>query len=394
MAQLQPDPYSRTKFTPNNKKLAQIITGAVGIERTSTQPETMLGTILIEESNKLAECANAASDTSLFSTYLRESSSYFAHVGNARDKLDDSCKHLVFDPWGDLCGKQIREVRTKKKEMLRAKLAYDNLKAKHAKDTSKVDTNKLNGAGHILRQACQELEDAMNAVLDDDVSRASQLRQMVENQKDFYEKAYGFMSELSETLRQTSQRHGNTKVREQWAVLGRSVTDHIDMNASTMNRDLHNYATTQPHSQPNQNHLTPTNERPRLPSYMEFESEDEPDFNPDSNVGRQLSALKIQEPVYDRNASVYETPNFTQRDEMPNRSGWSQRSVRPERPTIRVKKITARALWDFESEEDGELAMRCDDVIQDIIRLDENWYQGTLNGKTGYFPVNYVEIIS
>lgn len=32
------------------------------------------------------------------------------------------------------------------------------------------------------------------------------------------------------------------------------------------------------------------------------------------------------------------------------------------------------------------------DLIQLIQRVDDNWYEGRVNGKTGYFPQSYVEI--
>lgn len=32
------------------------------------------------------------------------------------------------------------------------------------------------------------------------------------------------------------------------------------------------------------------------------------------------------------------------------------------------------------------------DVITLMSRVDENWFEGYLNGRTGYFPVSYVQI--
>lgn len=32
------------------------------------------------------------------------------------------------------------------------------------------------------------------------------------------------------------------------------------------------------------------------------------------------------------------------------------------------------------------------DVITLINKIDENWFEGSLNGRTGYFPVTYVRV--
>ncbi|KAG5672236.1 hypothetical protein PVAND_002378 [Polypedilum vanderplanki] len=50
------------------------------------------------------------------------------------------------------------------------------------------------------------------------------------------------------------------------------------------------------------------------------------------------------------------------------------------------------AIYDFDPENPGELGFKENDVIQLLQRIDENWFEGKLNGKTGYFPQTYVEV--
>ena len=44
-------------------------------------------------------------------------------------------------------------------------------------------------------------------------------------------------------------------------------------------------------------------------------------------------------------------------------------------------------------EGDDEVTFDPDDIIEDIEEVDDGWWMGTVNGKRGLFPANYVELI-
>ncbi|XP_012369268.2 endophilin-A3 [Octodon degus] len=52
-----------------------------------------------------------------------------------------------------------------------------------------------------------------------------------------------------------------------------------------------------------------------------------------------------------------------------------------------------RGLYDFDPENQGELGFKEGDIITLTNQIDENWYEGIIHGESGFFPINYVEVI-
>lgn len=56
-----------------------------------------------------------------------------------------------------------------------------------------------------------------------------------------------------------------------------------------------------------------------------------------------------------------------------------------------LKKV--RALYSFDGENDDELSLKKGDVVDVVEIIDEGWWIGLCQGKSGMFPSNYVEAI-
>ena len=48
--------------------------------------------------------------------------------------------------------------------------------------------------------------------------------------------------------------------------------------------------------------------------------------------------------------------------------------------------------FDYEAELGDELSLKTGDIVENVKRMDGGWWEGTLNGKRGVFPDNFVKV--
>ncbi|XP_072262137.1 E3 ubiquitin-protein ligase SH3RF1 isoform X2 [Pyxicephalus adspersus] len=102
------------------------------------------------------------------------------------------------------------------------------------------------------------------------------------------------------------------------------------------------------------------------------------------HTGNNTNALRAQGNV---------TTNCGTSDAQSNQGG--PQRIQARSPPVRgVPQLPcAKALYNYEGKEPGDLKFNKGDIIVLRRQVDENWYHGEINGVHGFFPTNFVQII-
>ncbi|XP_062533479.1 endophilin-A-like isoform X5 [Armigeres subalbatus] len=296
---------------------------------TYPQPEGILADCMLTYGKKLGE-------DSIFAGALVEMGDSLKQMADVKYSLDDNIKQNFLEPLHQLQTKDLKEVMHHRKKLQGRRLDFDCKKRRQAKD------DEIRSAEEKFAESLQLAQVGMYNLLENDVEQVSQLVTFAEGLLEFHSQCSDILRVLVETL---NEKREEAASRPKSEFVPKTLAD---LNIETLgSQDGMNGGSS---SRLN----SPVNK----PTHLEL-------LGNGQAQARSTNASPLPSPM----RSPARTP-------MP---------AKPTQPCC-------TALYDFEPENPGELGFKENDVITLIQRVDENWFEGSVNGRTGYFPQSYVQV--
>ncbi|CAG9790863.1 unnamed protein product [Diatraea saccharalis] len=380
---LQPNPTARAKMAA-----VKGISKLSGQAKSNTypQPEGVLGDCMLHYGKKLGE-------DSIFSQCLIEMGEALKQMADVKYSLDDNIKQSFLEPLHHLQTKDLKEVMHHRKKLQGRRLDFDCKRRRQAKG-SHIPDDEIRQAEDKFAESLQLAQIGMFNLLDNDVEQVAQLSFFAEGLLEYHQQCTEILKGLVSTLMEKKDEAVN---RPKLEFVPKTLAD---LNIEGIH-DLNNgrrYGSTQSLSRPARSRLPPSSSVGDLSSDPLKAWEAPSPLKPASRPAHP--AYTRQSPVDllgDLTPAVGFKPHPAPRN-VNGRDPWTASPLpspvkSPARtPVVANKMPCCTALYDFEPENQGELGFKENDVITLISKVDENWFEGSVNGKTGYFPISYVQV--
>ncbi|CAG9566224.1 unnamed protein product [Danaus chrysippus] len=345
---LQPNPTARAKMAA-----VKGISKLSGQAKSNTypQPEGVLGDCMLLYGKKLGE-------DSVFSQCLIEMGEALKQMADVKYSLDDNIKQSFLEPLHHLQTKDLKEVMHHRKKLQGRRLDFDCKRRRQAKVilrspyASPNHSSSPRQGSHIpddeIRQAEEKFAESLTLaqigmfnLLDNDITdgveQVAQLSFFAEGLLEYHQQCTEILKGLVSTLMEKKEEAVN---RPKMEFVPKTLADlHIE-GIHDLNHEGGSRASSPDHKPPANLELFPAASQ------------------------RSNNASPLPSPV--------KSPART--------------------PMVQAKGPCCTALYDFDPENQGELGFKENDVITLISKVDENWFEGSVNGKTGYFPISYVQV--
>ncbi|XP_019881764.1 endophilin-A isoform X5 [Aethina tumida] len=340
---LQPNPTARAKMAA-----VKGISKLSGQAKSNTypQPEGVLGDCMLLYGRKLG-------DDSMFGGALVEMGEGLKQMADYKYSLDDNIKQNFLEPLHHLQTKDLKEVMHHRKKLQGRRLDFDCKRRRQAKATKttlspysspvKVQANVYgaNFSDDEIKMAEDKFAESLHLaqmgmfnLLENDVEQISQLATFAEALLDYHRQCTEVLEHLTEALLDKKNEAVN---RPKVEFVPKTLQDlNIEVTDGYNDGLLGSSQVSSPQHKPHELQIHP---------------------------GQQSA-----------NASPLPSP------------------MKSPARTPMVRQPCCTALYDFDAENPGELGFKENEVITLLNKIDENWFEGTVNGRTGYFPVNYVRV--
>uniref|UniRef100_A0A8D9EE97 Endophilin-A n=1 Tax=Cacopsylla melanoneura TaxID=428564 RepID=A0A8D9EE97_9HEMI len=298
---------------------------------TYPQPEGTLGECMTMYGKKLG-------DDSIFGQALVEMGESLKQMADAKYSLDDNTKQNFLEPLHHLQMKDLKEVMHHRKKLQGRRLDYDCKRRRQAKG-SQITDDELKAAEEKFAESLHLAQMGMYNLLENDVEQVSELFVFSEGLLEYHQQCTEILKLAVETLREKRE---EATMRPKHEFIPKTLEELVHLEAhheDNMNGGGSNAG-------------SPTHHKP-----------DHLELCADSGNARSTNASPLPSPV------------------------------KQGRTPVMNKSPCCTALYDFEPENPGELGFKEGETITLMNRVDENWYEGSIHGRTGYFPVTYVSVV-
>ncbi|XP_037304645.2 endophilin-A3a isoform X5 [Pungitius pungitius] len=268
-------------------------------------------------------------EDSVFGCALVEMGEAMRQMADVKDALDISVKQNFLDPLQNLQDKDLKEITHHLKKMEGRRLDFDYKKKRHGR----IPDEEIRQAVEKFDESRELAERSMFNFLENDVEQARQLLALIQAATEYHRQSREILQELSAKLQ---RRISTASSRPRRDFNLRSIRSSVD---SSQHNGLSSSSSLRPADvqiNPAVNGKTP------------------------SGCSAQLTRVPV--------------------------SSCGAAGELLDQPCC-------RSLYDFEPENEGELGFKEGDVIILTNRIDDNWYEGMISGESGFFPVNYVEVL-
>ncbi|KAL0271647.1 UNVERIFIED_CONTAM: hypothetical protein PYX00_008674 [Menopon gallinae] len=325
---LQPNPTARAKMAAV-KGISKMSGQAKA--QTYPQPEGVLGDCLTSYGKKLGE-------ESIFAQSMIEMGESMKQMADAKYSLDDNIKQNFLEPLHHLQTKDLKEVMHHRKKLQGRRLDFDCKRRRQAKD------EEIKQAEEKFAESLHLAQMGMFNLFENEVEQISQLCTFADALLEYHEQCVEILKIMTETLHEKREEAVNRPKQE---FVPKTLADlHIEGLSDGLTG-------------------TPTHSKP---SHLELF----PSGNQARSANVTFTASPLASPM---KGSPARTPMAPQQ-QLPQQN----------------KSPCCTALYDFEPENPGELGFKEGDTITLVSKIDENWFEGSVNGRTGYFPVTYVQV--